>query len=110
MVVVGVNGVGGDVLDLCDLLQGEFVGFGNVVGNLVDYLYFEIMGGDNWVYVSYMGGFGVDFYVVGVSYLVLVEIQQIILEGVNLQMLYFGVVMDQQIIMQLLNNSKLIVD
>ncbi|WP_212646750.1 midcut-by-XrtH protein [Delftia sp. PE138] len=106
----GANGAGGDVLDLRDLLQGESAGPGNAAGNLADYLHFEITGGDTWVHVSHTGGFGADSHAVGASYSASAETQQIILEGVNLQTLYSGAATDQQIITQLLNNSKLIVD
>ena len=106
----GANGAGGDVLDLRDLLQGESAGPGNAAGNLADYLHFEITGGDTWVHVSHTGGFGADSHAAGASYSASAETQQIILEGVNLQTLYSGAATDQQIITQLLNNSKLIVD
>ena len=46
----------------------------------------------------------------GAGYSASAETQQIILEGVNLQTLYSGAATDQQIITQLLNNNKLIVD
>lgn len=110
MAAAGANGAGGDVLDLRDLLQGESAGPGNAAGNLADYLHFEITGGDNWVHVSHTGGFGADSHAAGASYSASAETQQIILEGVNLQTLYSGAATDQQIITQLLNNSKLIVD
>lgn len=106
----GTNGAGGDVLDLRDLLQGESAGPSNAAGNLANYLHFEITGGDTWVHVSHTGGFGADSHAVGASYSASAETQQIILEGVNLQTLYSGAATDQQIITQLLNNSKLIVD
>ena len=106
----GANGAGGDVLDLRDLLQGESAGPSNAAGNLANYLHFEITGGDTWVHVSHTGGFGADSHAVGASYSASAETQQIILEGVNLQTLYSGAATDQQIITQLLNNSKLIVD
>ena len=110
MAAAGANGAGGDVLYLRDLLQGESAGPGNAAGNLADYLHFEITGGDTWVHVSHTGGFGADSDAVGASYSASAETQQIILEGVNLQTLYSGAATDQQIITQLLNNSKLIVD
>lgn len=106
----GTNGTGGDVLDLRDLLQGESAGPGNGAGNLANYLHFEIAGGDTWVHVSHTGGFGADSHAVGASYSASAETQQIILEGVNLQTLYSGAATDQQIITQLLNNNKLMVD
>lgn len=106
----GTNGAGGDVLDLRDLLQGESAGPGNAAGNLANYLHFEITGGDTWVHVSHTGGFGADSHAVGAGYSASAETQQIILEGVNLQTLYSGAATDQQIITQLLNSNKLIVD
>ncbi|WP_353176145.1 midcut-by-XrtH protein [Delftia acidovorans] len=106
----GTNGAGGDVLDLRDLLQGESAGPSNAAGNLANYLHFEITGGDTWVHVSHTGGFGADSHAVGAGYSASAETQQIILEGVNLQTLYSGAATDQQIITQLLNNNKLIVD
>ncbi len=106
----GSGGLGGDVLNLRDLLQGESVGPGNGAGNLANYLHFRITGGDTWVHVSHTGGFGADSHAVGAGYSASAETQQIILEGVNLQTLYSGAATDQQIITQLLNNNKLIVD
>ena len=106
----GTNGAGGDVLDLRDLLQGESAGPSNAAGNLANYLHFEITGGDTWVHVSHTGGFGADSHAVGAGYSASAETQRIILEGVNLQTQYSGASMDQQIITQLLNNNKLIVD
>ncbi|WP_099733280.1 midcut-by-XrtH protein [Delftia sp. 60] len=107
----GTNGAGGDVLDLRDLLQGESAGPpSNAAGNLANYLHFEITGGDTWVHVSHTGGFGADSHAVGAGYSASAETQQIILEGVNLQTLYSGAATDQQIITQLLNSNKLIVD
>ena len=73
-------------------------------------LHFEITGGDTWVHVSHAGGFGADSHAVGASYWASAWTQQIILEGVNLQTLYSGAATDQQIITQLLNNNKLMVD
>lgn len=106
----GSNTVGGDVLDLRDLLQGESVGPGNGAGNLADYLHFEVSGGNTVVHISHTGGFAADAHAVGTSYTAAQETQQILLEGVNLPSLYAGATTDQQIITQLLNNHKLIVD
>ena len=106
----GNNTNGGDVLELRDLLQGEFVGPANGAGNLADYLHFEVSGGNTIVHISHTGGFENDSQTVGGSYTSGVETQQIILTGVNLQSLYSGATTDQQIITQLLNNNKLITD
>lgn len=106
----GLNTAGGDVLDLRDLLQGESLGPGNGAGNLADYLHFEVAGGNTVVHISHTGGFAADAHAVGTSYTAAQETQQILLEGVNLPLLYAGATTDQQIITQLLNNQKLIVD
>ncbi len=103
--------VGGDVLNLRDLLQGESIGPNNDAGNLADYLHFEISGsGDTRIHISHAGGFGADSHSVGASFTSAAETQTIVLSGVNLQSLYSNATTDQQIIKQLLNNNKLIVD
>lgn len=106
----GSNTAGGDVLDLRDLLQGEHVGPSNGAGNLADYLHFEISGGNTIIHISHTGGFAADSHFVGAAYTSATETQQIVLSGVDLQSLYSGATTDQQIITQLLNNNKLIVD
>lgn len=106
----GFNTNGGDVLDLGDLLQGEAVGPANDAGNLANYLHFEITGGDTIIHISHTGGFAADSHSIGGSYTSAAETQQIILSAVNLQSLYSGATTDRQIISQLLNNNKLIVD
>ncbi|TAG82117.1 MAG: midcut-by-XrtH protein [Burkholderiales bacterium] len=106
----GSNTSGGDVLDLRDLLQGEAVGPSNGAGNLANYLHFEIVSGNTVIYVSHLGGFAGDSHVVGAGYTTSAETQRITLVGVNLLSLYSGAITDQQIITQLLNNNKLIVD
>lgn len=102
--------IGGDVLYLRALLQGELVGFCNGAGNLADYLHFKVSSGNTVVHISHTGGFGADSHAIGASYTTAQETQQILLEGVNLQSLYSGATTDQQLITQLLNNNKLIVD
>src|SRR5690606_10187874 len=102
--------LGGDVLDLRDLLQVESVGPLNSAGNLADYLHFEVSGGNTIIHISHTGGFTADSHSVGGSYTSGAETQQIVLNGVNLQTLYSGATTDQQIITQLLNNNKLITD
>ncbi|RYF72927.1 MAG: type I secretion C-terminal target domain-containing protein, partial [Comamonadaceae bacterium] len=106
----GSNTAGGDVLDLRDLLQGEHVGPSNGAGNLADYVHFEISGGNTIIHISHTGGFAADSHFVGAAYTSGTETQQIVLSGVDLQSLYSGATTDQQIITQLLNNNKLIVD
>ncbi len=101
---------GGDVLSLRDLLQGERVGPSNGAGNLASYLHFVISGGDTIIHVSHTGGFASDSHAVGAAYSIADETQRIVLVGVNLQSLYSGATTDAQIITQLLNNNKLIVD
>lgn len=106
----GGSANGGDVLNLGDLLQGEAVGPSNSAGNLADYLHFAIHGSDTVIHISHTGGFAGDAHVVGGGYTSAVETQRIVLTGVNLQSLYSGATTDPQIISQLLNNHKLIVD
>lgn len=107
---VGSGFSGGDILHLRDLLQGEAVGPSNGAGNLANYLHFEISGSNTVIHISHTGGFGSDSHGVGAAYTVAAETQQIVLSGVDLQSLYSGATTDQQIITQLLNNNKLIVD
>ena len=106
----GTNTAGGDVLNLSGLLQGAHVGPSNGAGNLADYLHFEISGGSTIIHISHTGGFAADSHSVGAAYTSSAETQQIVLTGVNLQSLYAGATTDQQIITQLLNYNKLIVD
>lgn len=106
----GSNGAGGDVLNLQDLLQGERVGPANAAGNLANYLHFSVAGGDTILHISHTGGFSADSHTIGAAYASAAETQRIILTGVNLQSLYAGATQDGQIITQLLNNHKLIVD
>ena len=101
---------GGDVLNLRDLLQGERVGPSNGAGNLANYLHFVISGGDTLIHISHTGGFASDSHAVGAVYSTAAETQRIVLAGVDLQSLYSGATTDAQIITQLLNNNKLIVD
>lgn len=106
----GSNLAGGDVLNLRDLLQGERVGPSNGAGNLANYLHFVISGGDTLIHISHTGGFASDSHAVGAAYSTAAETQRIVLVGVDLQSLYSGATTDAQIITQLLNNNKLIVD
>ena len=69
-----------------------------------------ISGGDTLIHVSHTGGFASDSHAVGAAYSTAAETQRIVLVGVNLQSLYSGATTDAQIVTQLLNNNKLIVD
>ena len=109
-VAAGSNTSGGDVLNLSDLLQGERVGPSNGAGNLADYLHIVISGGDTLIHISHTGGFAGDSHTVGAAYNSAAETQRIVLVGVDLQSVYSGATTDAQIITQLLNNNKLIVD
>ena len=104
------NLAGGDVLNLRDLLQGESVGPLNGAGNLADYLHFEVSSGSTIIHISHTGGFSADSHSVSSAYTGNAETQRIVLSGVNLQSLYSSAATDQQIITQLLNHQKLIVD
>jgi surface adhesion protein len=92
--------VGGDVLDLRDLLQGESPE-GGAVGNLTNYLHFAASGGDTVIQISANGGFSSGFNAGAID-------QTIVLQGVNLTA--SGTLTDQQIIQTLLNNNKLLTD
>jgi len=84
-------GVGGDVLNLADMLQGEDA------GNLTDYLHFESDGnGGTVINVDSDGGGTFE------------ASQQITLTGVDLTV--GGTLTDQQILDGLLTDGNLIVD
>jgi VCBS repeat-containing protein len=90
---------GGDVLDFRDLLSGEFhAGFDT--GNLTNYLHFTYGGGNTIIYVSTTGTFASGFSTSK-------DDQNIVLEGVNLVGSFSD---DAQIIQDLLQRGKLIVD
>ena len=91
---------GGDVLDLRDLLQGETTAGGT--GNLTNYLHFDTTGGDTVIHISSTGAFSGGFNPGAVD-------QTISLQDVDLS---FGGQhsTDQQIIQELMNKSKLLVD
>jgi surface adhesion protein len=91
---------GGDQLDLRDLLQGETTVGGT--GNLGDYLHFSVAGGDTTIQISSAGGFSGGFQASAVD-------QTIVLQSVDLSSAG-AFTTDQQIIQDLLNKSKLIVD
>jgi hypothetical protein len=92
---------GGDVLDLRDLLQGE-TALGSATGNLTSYLHFAVSGGNTTIQISSSGGFSGGFNPGAID-------QSITLQGVDLSSSgAFNT--DQQIIQDLLNKSKLVVD
>ncbi|ARN20287.1 hypothetical protein A4W93_10445 [Piscinibacter gummiphilus] len=92
---------GGDVLDLRDLLQGE-TSLGAATGNLTNYLHFETSGNTTTIQISTTGGFSGGYNAGAVD-------QAIKLSGVDLTV-GGALNTDQQIIQDLLNKSKLIVD
>ncbi|MEZ5616015.1 MAG: Ig-like domain-containing protein, partial [Rhodocyclaceae bacterium] len=91
--------LGGDVLDLRDLLSNESHTAGST-GNLSSFLHFEQSGSDTLVHVSTTGGFSGGF-------IPNQEDHAILLQGVDL---IGGFSTDQQVIQDLLNKGKLITD
>ena len=87
--------VGGDVLDLRDLLTGELG-----VSNLASYLHFEVVGANTIIHVSNNGAYSN-------GYSPTKDVQRITLTGVDL---VTGFADDQAIIQNLLTNQKLITD
>ncbi|GAA4419068.1 midcut-by-XrtH protein [Acidovorax lacteus] len=102
--------MGGDVIYLQDFLQGAVVGPSNGAGNLADYLHFSVSGSDTVIHISHTGGFAGDAHTVSGAFTSAAETQRIVLSGVDLPSVYGGATTDQQIITQLLNNHKLVVD
>jgi len=98
--------VGGDVLDLRDLLTNE----AHTSTSLDNYLHFEVTGGNTIVHISSTGGFGdnnaVSVGSAGISGTT--ETQQIVMVGVDLSA--GNLTTDQQIIQSLIDNQKLITD
>ena len=92
---------GGDVLDLRDLLQGE-ASAGGAAGNLSNYLHFTVSGGTTTIAISSTGGFSSGYSAGAVD-------QSIVLQNVDLTS-GGALTTDQQIINDLLNKSKLLVD
>ncbi len=91
------TGVGGDVLDLRDLLIGE-----HSATNLDDFLHFELSGANTIVHVSATGEFATGYNAAK-------EVQTITLE--NTDLFAAGTLnTDQQIINDLLTKGKLITD
>ena len=101
---------GGDVLNLQDLLVGGKAGSDDVsVGNLTNYLHFEVSGTDTVIHISSKGQFNATD-----SNVSAVEDQEIVLKNVNLDSVYHAVSgsadHDATIITNLLQNNKLVVD
>lgn len=94
--------LGGDVLDLSSLLQGEGR-IGSNPGNLSNYLHFEQVAGGTRIHVSTAGGFTGGFGAPGAAS----ADQTILLQGVQLTS---GFASDQAIIADLLARGKLVVD
>jgi hypothetical protein len=96
----------GDVLDLRDLLVGENKTAG--VGNLQNYLDFDTtsVAGQTTIRISSSGGFTGGTYAAGA------EDQRITLTGVDLRtgMGLASTATDNQVIQELLNRNKLVVD
>ncbi|MCR5882730.1 type I secretion C-terminal target domain-containing protein [Rhizobacter sp. J219] len=92
---------GGDVLDLRDLLQSEATS-GGTSGNLANYLHFTVSGGTTTIAISSTGAFSGGYNAGAVD-------QSIVLQNVDLTS-GGALTTDQQIINDLLNKSKLLVD
>ncbi len=95
------HAAGGDVLDLRDLLQGEYVDGGT--GNLTQYLHFDTSGTDTRIQISLTGDLNNGHGTIT---------QEIVLEGVNLRT-GFGLdagAGDGAIIARMLADQKLWVD
>ena len=90
--------LGGDVLDLRDLLVGENHTVG--VGNLASYMHFEKIGADTIVHLTSSGAYAAGFDATK-------DIQVITLTAVDL---VTGFANDQAIIQDLLTKNKLITD
>ena len=94
---VASSALGGDVLDLRDLLAGEHA---SGIGNLADFLHFEKAGTDTIVHISSTGEFATGFNAAN-------DVQTIAL--LNVDMLA-GLSNDQAVIQDLLSKNKLSVD
>ncbi len=98
--------ISADILDLRDLLVGEGSGAGNTVGDLENYLDFEVSGTTTTIHVSTTGAF------TGGTYSAAAEDQTIVLQNVDLPSalgLTSGAT-DAQIISAMLTQGKLVVD
>ena len=89
------------MLDLRDLLQGETLS-GSASGNLTSFLHFEQSGSNTLIQISSGGGFVGGFNAGKID-------QTIVLQNTDLTS-SGALTTDQQIIQDLLNKSKLIVD
>jgi hypothetical protein len=85
-------GIGGDVLDLRDLLQGENS------GNLTQFLHFSASGSDTLVQISSTGAFNGNNSATAAD-------QEILLKGVALSSIAGANATDAQIITELLKNN-----
>ncbi|HEY3300810.1 MAG TPA: Ig-like domain-containing protein, partial [Methylophilaceae bacterium] len=94
-------GVGNNVLDVRDLLQGENS------SNLQNYLHFEKSGNDTIVHISNTGGFASDSHAASGAYSSGQETMKVVLSGVDLTA---GQSSDAQIIANMLAQQKLITD
>ncbi|MGD9835239.1 MAG: VCBS domain-containing protein, partial [Piscinibacter sp.] len=107
---VAAVSAGGDVLDLRDLLSGDTLGPGNTAGNLANYLDFSVSGSGasatTTIRISSSGQFTDGNYSAGA------EDQTIVLQGVDLPSALGlgGSATDSQIVQELINRGKLIVD
>ena len=95
---IATPALGGDVLDVRDLLVGENHVVG--VGNLASFLHFEKTGTDTIVHISNNGSYAAGFNAAQ-------DVQTITLTGVDL---VTGFANDQAIIADLLTKNKLITD
>jgi hypothetical protein len=93
---------GGDAIDLRDLLDMEASSAGNI-GNLANYLDIVQVGADTVMRISFNGGF------TGGTYNAAVQDQVITFTGINMFTTY-GTASDNTVILNLLNNGKLLVD
>ncbi len=99
---------GGDILDLRDLLSGPA---NSTVGQLDNYLHFEVAGGNTTIYVSATGAFSDANNATksgsSPANVLNNDVQQIVLQNVDL---VGGSTTDQQVIANLLANGKLLTD
>ena len=102
----------GDVLDLRDLLVGELKGASTAtapngtVGNLQNFLDFNVVGGNTEIRISSTGQFS------GGTYVAANEDERIVLQGVDIRAALGlgGAATDAQILQELLNRGKVITD
>jgi VCBS repeat-containing protein len=94
---------GGDALDLRDLLSGE-ASSANNIGNLANYIDIVQSGANTVMRISYDGGF------TGGTYNAAVQDQVITFNSINMFTTYSAGTNDATVILNLLNNGKLLVD